>query len=219
MFSHCSSSEHTPGIRSAKVSPSDRHILQTQLQIQNITPGKRQKVAKENQEIFDYVKKNVKQRNVGNSVHLKTNFLLLLLQESPLAFPSWWIPEQSPELAARAVSQQVPDATNHSPVRLGWREVKFRPWTLQAEGIGSVERLLHPTHDFFWEGPASIIENAILLFGPPGIQTSPNFICLPQKHFVMWFKRKSLIQTLLFHFQTVLLAKAMQASLHPTPLN
>lgn len=88
MFSHCSSSEHTPDIRSAKVSPSDRHILQTHLQIQNITPGKRQKVAKENQEIFDYVKKNVKQRNVGNSVHLKTNFLLLLLQESPLAFPS-----------------------------------------------------------------------------------------------------------------------------------
>lgn len=37
-----------------------------------------------------------------------------------------------------------------------------------------VHQLLQLTdqiHDSFWRGPAHLIENAILLFGPPGVQT------------------------------------------------
>lgn len=170
MFSHCSSSEHTPGIRTAKVSPSDWHILQTHLQIQNITPGKRLKVAKENQEIFDYIKKKCKAKQCWK------------LRVSKNQLPSAALARVTLGLCQLMNSSAEPRTGSKSCVSAGTRCYKSQP--SQAGMEGSEIQTLNSSGRRNWLRGEAAASNAQFLLRRPCLN---NWKC----NLVVWASRYS----------------------------
>lgn len=165
--------------------------------------------------------------NFRSSEHPRNNFFLLLLKEPPnLFFHTWWLPS-GPEFKTGGDSFISADSRCHKPQHYedkGQRQGKHehnqllgQKWLTRNESTSPEDR----TETQFlltWPCPYNWKRNFIVWTSWYSDPTC-NLICLKQKHFVMWFKEKSLIQIVLFNFKFVLLAKAVLASFCPICMN
>lgn len=114
---------------------------------------------------------NIWYKNIGNSKYPRNKFLLSPLTEEPISsFHSCWLPSGAELKTGRiAVFHHTPQQRED-----GMEENMHTVSSLDTRNslrVNQLLQLMDQICDSFWHSPAHLIEDAILLFGPPGVQT------------------------------------------------